>query len=482
MKITRRGPVSTYRSMPLAARAAFWFAVSGVVQRGLSMLTMPIFTRLMSTEQYGLYSLYNSWLQVLTVVVTLRLTYAVFNKGMSKYPDDRDSYTSTMQGLTSIIGLVCLAVYLVMREWVNALTGLSTLITLAMFCEVLLTPAISFWMARVRYDFEYKPIVLVSLLMAAGNAVLGVLAVLLSEDKASARILSAVLVQVAIGAVLYVRNLKHARPRFVSEHARFALVFNLPLLPHYLSMYALDSFDRIMVAKMVGLSAAALYGVAYNIGLIMKIVTDSISNALVPWQYRKLASGDLQAVEKRWYPVLLFVGVLVTAFIAVAPELVAVLGGSRYADAIYVIPPVAVSIPFILAYTMFANVELHYDANKFMMYGSVVAAVANVGLNYVLIPQFGYLAAAYTTLFCYFGLAVAHYVYMDHVVRTNTSGRRVLHPGRLLSVSGGLILAAGVLTAMYEFTVVRYAMVLAAGVVLVVKRDEVRALVGGVDE
>jgi len=446
------------------------------------MLTMPIFTRLMTTEQYGLYSLYNSWLQVLTVVVTLRLTYAVFNKGMSKYPGDRDSYASTMQSLTSIIGLLFLAMYLVMRGWVNAITGLSTLITLAMFCEVLLMPAISFWMARIRYDFKYKPIVLVTVLMAAGNAVLGALAVILSEDKATARILSAVFVHVAIGAALYVRNLQKAGGRFVPEYARFALAFNAPLLPHYLSMYALDSFDRVMVAKMVGLSAAALYGVAYNIGLIMKIVADSISNAMVPWQYRQLAQGDLRAVERRWYPILLFVGALVIAFVAVAPEMVAILGGSKYLEAIYVIPPVAVSVPLILAYTMFANVELHYDANKFMMYASVVAAAANVGLNLVLIPQFGYLAAAYTTLFCYFGLAVGHFLYVDYVVRKNSGGRRVLHPTRLLAMCAGLIVAAGFLTGMYEFPVARYVMVLAVCAALIVKRNDIKTLFGGVAE
>ena len=466
--------------MPVTAKAAFWFAVSGVVQRGISMLTMPIFTRLMSTEQYGLYSLYNSWLQVLTVITTLRLSYAVFNKGMSKYPDDRDSYASTMQGVTTIITLACLAAYALLHDWVNGVTGLTTFISLAMLCEVLFTPAVSFWMARVRYDFHYRSMVLVTLLTAAGNAGLGVVAVLLSEDKGTARILSAVFVQVAIGVALYIRNLRRSRGRFVPEYAKFALVFNLPLLPHYLSMYALDSFDRIMVAKMVGLSAAALYGVAYNIGLVMKIVTDSISNAMVPWQYRQLERGDLRVVEKRWYPILLFTGLLVMAFVAVAPELVAVLGGSKYAAAIYVIPPVAVSVVFILAYTMFANVELHYNANKFMMYASGATAAANVGLNFVLIPRFGYLAAAYTTLFCYFGLAAAHYAYMDHVVRLNTNGGRMLHPAKLLAISAGLLVVAGLLASTYELTLARYAMVVVVCVVLVLKRDWVRTLLESV--
>lgn len=57
----------------------------------------------MTTEQYGQFNVYNSWLQIFTIITTLRLNYAVFNKGMSKYKDDRDAYTSTMQSLTFII-------------------------------------------------------------------------------------------------------------------------------------------------------------------------------------------------------------------------------------------------------------------------------------------------------------------------------------------------------------------------------------------
>ena len=42
-----------YRTIPVPAKAAMWFAVCSVVTNCISMLTMPLFTRLMSTDQYG---------------------------------------------------------------------------------------------------------------------------------------------------------------------------------------------------------------------------------------------------------------------------------------------------------------------------------------------------------------------------------------------------------------------------------------------
>ena len=136
--------LNRYRAIPIAAKASIWFIVCSVLQKCISMITLPIFTRLMSTEQYGQFNVYNSWLQIFTIFVTLRLNYAVFNKGMSKFKEDRDGYTSTMQTITFLLAAALFAVYLVFRKQVNALTELPTFVMVAIFLELLFTPAIDF--------------------------------------------------------------------------------------------------------------------------------------------------------------------------------------------------------------------------------------------------------------------------------------------------------------------------------------------------
>ena len=140
--------LNRYRSIPVAAKASIWFIVCSVLQKCISMLTLPIFTRLMTTEQYGQFTVYNSWLQIFTIFVTLRLNYAVFNKGMSKFRKDRDAYTSTMQTVTLGLAMGLFLVYLVFRRQINALTELPTFIMVAIFVELMFTPAIDFWTIR----------------------------------------------------------------------------------------------------------------------------------------------------------------------------------------------------------------------------------------------------------------------------------------------------------------------------------------------
>ena len=149
-------------------------------------------------------------------------------------------------------------------------------------------PTLPYWMARKRYEYSYRAIILTTIAISLGNAGLGLLAVLLNEQKDLARIVSCVLVQCIVGGILYIVNLKYVRKAFCWDYVKFALLFNLPLLPHYAAMYVLDAFDRIMIQAMVGFSAAALYSVACNLGNVLKIVTNSINNSIVPWMYEKL--------------------------------------------------------------------------------------------------------------------------------------------------------------------------------------------------
>ena len=89
-----------YRELSPVAKAAVWFTFCSFFQQGISLLTTPIFTRILSEADYGLVAVYNSWLSLLTVFCTLNLSGGVFNNGMIAYEKYRDKYVASMQGLS----------------------------------------------------------------------------------------------------------------------------------------------------------------------------------------------------------------------------------------------------------------------------------------------------------------------------------------------------------------------------------------------
>ena len=142
---------SKYRSLSVQAKAALWFTICSFLQKGISFITVPIFTRLMSTEEYGTYTVYLSWLQILTIMTSLYLFNGVYDNAMAKYEKQRDEYTSAMQGLTLVITGAVFALYCFTSGFWEKILNLPKSMILLMFLEALLSPALSYWSGRQRF-------------------------------------------------------------------------------------------------------------------------------------------------------------------------------------------------------------------------------------------------------------------------------------------------------------------------------------------
>lgn len=172
--------IKKYEKMPVVARASLWFVICGFMTRGVSLLTTPIFTRLLTTEQYGVYSVFNSWLEIVTIFASLKLGYGVYIQGLVKFNDDQDRFSSSLLGLaTTWCGGVFL-IYLLFHKTFNSLLGLETPMMVCMFIMVISTVALDFWSARKRNEFKYATLVKVTMFIVVMKPVLGIIAVLLT--------------------------------------------------------------------------------------------------------------------------------------------------------------------------------------------------------------------------------------------------------------------------------------------------------------
>lgn len=453
-------------------KATFAFFLCNIIQKCISLITTPIFARLLSPEQYGVYNTYISWLQILTIIVTFRLDYGIFNKGMSKYPEQKDEYTSTMQGITTILATFFLIVYLLFHNFINGITELSTFITLAMFMEVYASSAMSFWLIRQRYDFKYKIVVIVTISMAIINSGVGIIAVIMFNHSGVSRILSSVIVQCCFGYVIYIYNLKKGKKFINKEIARFAILFNIPLLPHYFASYILDQFDRIMIMKMVGYSAVGVYSIAYSSGFVLKIITNSLNNTIVPWQYRKLEDKEFEPISNCISSILFGITICLLGYMTLAPEVIRIFGGDNYYNAAHILPLVTASVFFIFLYELFANIEFYYDSNKFTMYIAVIGAILNIVLNYIFISKWGYSMAAYTTLFCYIYFCLSHYIYMNHVVKKNT-GKQIFKFSKIFPYMFIIVVYSIIIRFIFDYLWLRYFIIFLLCAITVIFRKQI---------
>ena len=86
-----------YRKLPIQARASLCFLICSFLQRGISVITTPIFTRILSTAEYGQFSVFNSWMLLIGPVISLNLSSGVYSQGVVKFEDDRAKFSSALQ-------------------------------------------------------------------------------------------------------------------------------------------------------------------------------------------------------------------------------------------------------------------------------------------------------------------------------------------------------------------------------------------------
>ena len=124
--------IDKYNSFPLQVKASFWFLICAFLQKGIISITTPIFTRLLSTEEYGHYSVFLSWQTILTNIITLNLFSGMFVQGLVKFDDHKLKFASAMQGLTLTLTAGWTIIYLLFRNFWNNLFELSTVQMLSM--------------------------------------------------------------------------------------------------------------------------------------------------------------------------------------------------------------------------------------------------------------------------------------------------------------------------------------------------------------
>lgn len=451
--------IDKYKGLPVQIRASFWFLVCSFLQKGISFLTTPIFTRLLSTAEYGNYGVYTSWESILTVFITLQLSMGVYTQGLVKFEEDRDVFSSSLLGLTSLIAGVWLLLFAVFHVFFSKVFELNTVQLATIPINVWLMAICAFWSTDQRVDYKYRKLVIITVLTSVLRPVAGIIAVIVFEDKVTARILSTTLVYVVLYLGLFISLMRKGKIFFHKKYWGYALAFNLPLLPHYLSTSILNGADRIMIKRMVGEDEAGIYSLAYSVSMIMTTFNTALLKTVEPWLYKNIRNKRFNQFSKVAEPSFILVAILNLLLIVLAPDVIRIFAPSTYYEAIWVIPPVAMSVFFTYMYTFFAVFEFYYEKTAFISVATVIGAVVNIITNYVFIKMFGYLAAGYTTLFCYMMFALLHYIFMKNIIKENIGDIQVYNMRHIVILSVAFLAIGFSLLFTYRSMIIRYSIV-----------------------
>ncbi len=453
------------------------YTLSNILVRGITFLTTPLFTRIMSQSDFGQYSSITSWISILLTIVTLDL-YSAVSVAKYDYNDDIDRYLSSNLLFGNIVTLLfCIITEFNITYAENFLDMDSKYIRI-MYAYLLFYPASQFLLAKFRIYNEYKQVVQITLATVIVSTIAQIVLVLCIQDKLFGRFLGGFGAVTIVNIVLWVSIIAKGRC-FSFKYIKHAVFLAVPLIPHVLSGVLLNSSDRVMINSICGSTDAALYSLAYTVSSITSVFSVAVNQAWVPWMYDRMENGRGE-IKKASQIYALGFAFLSCILMALGPEIVLIFGGNEYYESCYVIAPVVVSLMLQFIYTQYVNIEFYRKKNVWISVATIGATLINIGLNYILLPIFGYLVAAYTTIVGYLFMVVFHYIFVKH--KTNDGD---IYDEKVFVITLVAVLVnMGVFLASYTNNYYRISILVAYLILLIIvlrkNKDKVKQMMSGV--
>ena len=400
--------MESIKEMPklkLPAKASLWYIASSAISRTIGAAGTPIFTRLLTPEEYGLFPLYNTWLAVATVILTLELTGGVIYRGLQKFSHNRDKFLSAAFGLFLSVFLFVCVLYFAFSAIINKMTGLSTFTTSFMIAQIFASAAIGFYTGRARFEYRYKDVALLNIASALGAPMLSILLILLTKFKSEARIIGTSLTLLLCAIPILYIILKRSGVLFDKEIWRFLLRFNLPLLPHYFAMSLILRVGEMTIGRVYGTEALGKYSVALSVGMSLTMISGGLLSALSPWMLRKIKSGEMDKIRDFLLTLTKALSLICLLLLTIAPEAIKILTPRAFHDALPAVYPLALCvIPSFIAGALTSG-EMYYEKSGITALPSIIAAAISCALSLLFLPKIDYRFSGIFALLSYIALA-----------------------------------------------------------------------------
>lgn len=390
-------------------RASSIYLGSKLLTKIVSFALIPVWTFVFSPTQYGIIGNLMAWAGFLSPLIMIGLPSATLRlKG-----DCADE-----EQWSNFVGSIALI-----------LLGMS-----AIFLLVSWVAGPSLWSLLTSGEIPYWPLVPITLIAVALGALARLALVVHQAEQSPGKVMAyeqalstGVIVCALLGvfafhggvtgymlgglagaasvSIFFGVNLWQRRYGFSFQRglAADAVRYGLPLVPQAVAAWTLNLSDRVMLERFSGLEEAGFYNLAANFGIVISMVAISLDQAILP-KYLQNA-GDksrIASVRKLSVAGLVVLTVITSLSVAGGPLLLSWMINSRYGGSLPAVCPILMGCFFFGVYQFFLRPLILVRRTKLIACLTVAGAMLNLIANYLLIPKYGAMGAAWTTLGSYF--------------------------------------------------------------------------------
>lgn len=416
---------------------------STILLQGITFFTTPIFTRILGSEQYGRYSIFNSWISILICVLGLGVTNTLAT-GRYQFRNTYYEFRSCILLFGTLISLITVGIpILLFLNPIADFLGYSKWLTILLFVVGLSHYVVGFIQGACIYEKKAVLNFGISIILSITSVVFSLILISIFEqnNKYLGRIYGTAIPYIVIAFILWIIFFLKKPIGLRKKYCTYSLKVGFPVVFHTLAHSVLSQSDRLMMQRMnISDSEIGIYSFYYSFAGVIATILNVLNNSWSPFYYDDLDEENWDALKIKCKNYIELFTILTVGFLLLCREVNYIMGGREYWDGINVIFLIVLAFYFTFMYQFFVNFEFFHKKTQIIAIGTFIAAIINIILNTFMIPSWGMYGAAIATALSYAALFIFHSSIVMHMKEHQYHlKRRIFVPG-ILAVSGTIAL------------------------------------------
>ncbi|MDO9049996.1 MAG: oligosaccharide flippase family protein [Methylotenera sp.] len=388
------------------------YAIPSIVSRGLAVILIPLYTRVLTPADFGSLDLFIAFATLVNLTVALEVSQGVARFYSSeKDAGRRVAYASSAFWFTVFCYALFLIVTLIANKELSRLImgrdGMETSFQVGVI-YIFINGVFYLVQNQFRWEFRSRHYAVVSMSVTIMTAVFAVfLTYVLGWGLYG--LLLGMAGGMLIGCIYGLWYLQNSlRFQFQWSRLKEMLTFSAPLVPSGIAVFITLYIDRLMINHFLSVDEVGLFGIGYRLASVVGLVIVGFQGALTPLifsNYHDEQTPRQLAVIFRGF--IVFSLLIFLSLSLFASEILYLMTTPAYYSAasivIFLTPAILLSNMYIFAPGISIAKKTYL-----ILYINIGGAVLNVALNWVLIPEFGISGAAIATLLSYTGVFFAY--------------------------------------------------------------------------
>ena len=377
----------------------------------MALLLLPLFTRYLLTEDYGLVDLIQTYITLFVPILTLRIDSAIFRFLIDKRDDEKGKRKELsnffiilicMLLLTSVI-LMILLVFVNIKYFPFAVINIIILMISNVFLQIL---------RGLGKNKEYS---IASIITAVSIFLFNILFILKYRYDASSILISSSIANIfCIVYVVKVTNLfKYIDLKeYDKKEIKAILKYSIPMIPNALSWWVVSVSDRTIISVFLGVAYNGIYSISCKFA---NVLNSAFLIFAMSWQ--ESASLHINDEDREQFfsliinRLLFLFGSLSLLIVVLLPFVFNILIGNAYIDSYKYIPILLYANTWNVLIGLIGGIYVAKKKTKQIANTTIVSAIINLIIHFLLIMRCGLYAACISTLISY--MAMGFYRYFD---------------------------------------------------------------------